>query len=132
MPRPRHRIPPLPQFTVLVDRDDGTEWAVSHTMDEDDGYVRVTLNDEALLRGTLPQRVDAIYYPASEGANMGQGIRVFARGGRIGYEVVQYEAWDTPIQTREGVVRESYRFKFPVSRMTPFYNEIAVDLESVI
>lgn len=130
--RPRHRIPPLPQFTVFVDRDDGTEWVLSHAIDPDVGYVRVTLNDEGLQRGTLRPRVDAIFYPADEGANMGQGIRVFVRGGRLGYEVVGYEAKDKPINTRTGVVRESYRFKFPVTHMVPFEHELAVDLDSLI
>lgn len=129
--RGRLRIPPLPQFTVFVDRDDGTEWVLSHSDEPVEGITpHVSINDAALERGSLPPRVDAIVYPADNGANMGKGIQLFVRGGRLGYEVVDYVAYNSPPQTRIGVVRECYEIVIPADWTYPA--ALAFNDESVI
>lgn len=125
------RIPPLPQFTVFVDREDGTEWVLSHSNEDVEGvFPHVSINDAGLERGSLRPRVDAIVYPADTGANMGKGIQLFVRGGRLGYEIVEYVANDFPPQTRVGVVRECYEIVIPADWAFP--EALAWNDESVI
>lgn len=125
------RVPPLPYFIVLIDRDDGTEWVLSHT--DDEGTTRVTLNDEGLERGPLPPRTD---YVKADWYGLGNGIRLFVRGGRLGYEVVDGDV-KTPVWTRKGVVRETYKIIVPsewkrvLNEPTPRL-QLGADLESLI
>lgn len=125
------RIPPLPLFTVLIDREDGTEWVLSHT--DDEGTVRVTLNDEGLERGALPPRTD---YVKADHYGLGDGARLFVRGGRLGLEITNHKV-TTPVWTREGVVRETYEIVKP-SNWTPLETEdgpsveVGAELESLI
>lgn len=110
------RIPPLPQFSVFEDRDDGTEWVLSFSLEEADGNtLHISINDEGLLRGTLPPRVDYHFYPAEEGCNLGNGVRLFVRGGRIGYEMIDYEAQDHDPTARVGVRKETHQVVIPTT-----------------
>lgn len=108
------RIPPLPQFVVFTDRDDGTEWVLSFAAV--DGVTYISINDQALERNNLPDRVDA-HYVGKEGVPIGEGLRLFVRGGRLGYEMVQYVA-RRPVWARKGVKREAYPIIIPSSYRT--------------
>lgn len=109
------RVPPLPQFVVFLDRDDGTEWALSHA-DDDEDQTRVTTNTDLtavkINRGSLPPRKDVLRI---DNLGLGEGIRLFVRGGRLGYELTPFETSGVPAQTRIGVVRESYALYRPSS-----------------
>lgn len=111
----RHRIPPIPQFTVFEDRDDGTLWVLSFTVDDDD-TLRITLDDEGLERtAPLPPRRDYVLYPAEQGLDMGNGVRWFVRGGRIGYEMIDYRRTDKPPVARSGVEKETHLLIVPTT-----------------
>lgn len=74
-------VPPFPQHIVLTDRDDGTQWALSHQ--DDAGTPRVILTD------TIPSTPDKYIYGANEGpivATSAGRYRLLVRDGRLGYE----------------------------------------------
>ena len=126
------RIPGLPHFAVFEDRDDGTEWVLSFSTEEADGNtLHISINDEGLLRGNLPPRVDYDFYPADEGCNIGKGVRLFVRGGRLGYEIVDGEYQDRPPTARKGVVKRAYHIVIPTD-WVKFPDELAWILESPI
>lgn len=78
-------VPALPQFIVLTDRDDGTQWVLSHSADR----YRISLRtvDEALRAN--PAWQDAKFYEADQGPVLATEPRVqlLVRGGRLGYEI---------------------------------------------
>lgn len=87
MPASYRSSHPTPPFTIFVDRDDGTEWAVS--WEEIDGTRYISIIDNALVRANLRPRTDFIRWPANSGASIGAGIRLFVRGGYLGMEILE-------------------------------------------
>lgn len=85
------RIPPLPQYLVLTDRDDGTEWLVTYNTtepsDDDLGYISIT--DE------IPTTPDKTIYAAYEEPffryDDGRLTRLIIRGGYLGAETLTEE-----------------------------------------
>lgn len=89
----RIRIPPLPQYTIMTDRADGTKWLLqwntTHFSIDGNGYISITT--------VLPSTPDKLIYGPYEGPfvqeqNAAQGnpvLRLLIRGGRLGYESLQ-------------------------------------------
>lgn len=101
------RVPPLPNFTVFVDRADGTEWVLSHAVQDNITYV--SLNTAGLDRGSLPPRTD---YVRGDNFGLGRGVRLFVRDGYLGFEVDDDNV-TTPVHTRRGVERETHELIIP-------------------
>lgn len=72
-------LPVLPQYCIFTDRADGTLWYLSHSSDG----TRIALNDATI--GLVPKRV----FAANDEPYIGNNprMRIFVRGGRIGYEI---------------------------------------------
>lgn len=113
LPATRIRIPPLPQFVVFVDRDDGTEWVLQHA--EFAGLPHISINTAGLERGALAPWPSKDVYPADSGLGLGGGVQLFVRGGRLGYEMIEADKQSPPPNTRIGVRRTSYRIVVPES-----------------
>lgn len=127
---PLKGINPRPHFTVLEDRADGTHWVLSWSDEEVDGNDRhISINDEGLLRGTLPPRVDFHFYPANTGCHIGRGVRLFVRGGRLGYEMIDPIVTDRPAYARVGVNKEVHEIVIP-DTWVKFDDMLAWDEES--
>ena len=72
-------LPVLPQHCIFTDRDDGTLWLLGHSSDG----LRITLNDATIsvpLNRTFAA-FDEPYVPTDP------KMRIFVRGGRLGYEM---------------------------------------------
>lgn len=83
----RPRKPPLPNFIVLTDRDDGTEWVLCRISG------RITLDTGGLIKSPITNYTDFTKYGAFEGpaiqtVNFPYTINLLARGGRLGYEIL--------------------------------------------
>lgn len=79
------RVPGTPPILALTDRDDGTVWYLTWGPAED-GYVKIS--------DVPPQAkftTQIVTYGPWEGPYLGQGARLFVRGGRLGYDVVEGE-----------------------------------------
>ena len=71
--------PVLPQYLILTDRDDGTLWYLSHSSDG----LTFAIND-----GTISIPLKRIFASFDEPyAKSNPRMRVFVRGGRLGYEI---------------------------------------------
>jgi len=72
-------LPVLPQYCIFTDRDDGTLWYISHSSDG----LTIALNDATI--GVVPKRI----FAANDEAYLASDprMRIFVRGGRIGYEL---------------------------------------------
>ncbi len=71
-------IPFLPQYCIFTDRADGTLWYLSHNSDG----TRIGIND-----GTISIPLKRIFAAFDEPfAKNDPRMRIFVRGGRIGYE----------------------------------------------
>lgn len=72
-------LPVLPQFCILTDRADGTLWFISHASNG----LHLSINDATVFN--KPSRTfaafDEPYVPQDP------RMRIFVRGGRIGYEI---------------------------------------------
>ena len=72
-------LPVVPQYCIFTDRADGTLWYIGHSSDG----LTLTLNDATI--GVTPKRIfaagDEPYVPSDP------RMRIFVRGGRIGYEL---------------------------------------------
>lgn len=96
------RLPLLPSFCRIVDRQDGTVWHLTH--DQSEGRVGI---DDTPLTGRDLQ--DSHLYGPLDGpytiARGYDGLRWFIRGGRLGYEVVPgiADAQSAPPLSREGL-----------------------------
>lgn len=107
----RVRVPPLPVHIIMTDRDDGTEWVLIHTSDGEIG-----VNDEALGNHKDFQRFgpyDGPYLPRVP------QIRLFVRGGRLGYEYETLPPWlsdrdQRRVMTRRGTAAEAFEVIVPV------------------
>lgn len=108
LPR-KHRIPHFPPFTVLIDRDDGTEWVLSHS------GTHISINDAGLQRGSLPPYTDKVVYAPQLGVGLGNGVTLFVRGGRIGYEINDANVNSGPLFTRRGVQKETHQIVVPTT-----------------
>lgn len=106
------RKPPLPQFTVLRDRGDDHLWVLSFAIAN--SLLHISINDEGLDRGILPDRQDLYSYEGDGyGVGMGKGIRLFVRNGRLGYEVAGFDTNSSPPWARKGVQREAHQVIVP-------------------
>lgn len=78
--------PHLPLITVLVDRADGTDWYITHRRSDD----RIGINSGAVPRFHAGE---VRRFPAYEEPYLPTNptLRIFVRGGRLGYEVVPLE-----------------------------------------
>lgn len=76
--------PFLPQGIILIDRDDGTPWLITHNTVEasPDNLGHVAITD------VIPRNVAATTYIVGEEPLMGEQptVRLIIRGGRLGYE----------------------------------------------
>lgn len=111
------RIPPLPLNIILTDRDDGTLWYLTYNTTEpssdDEGYISIT---DTLPTNTNhnPQRIfeayDELYIFDNWDRPM---LRLFVRGGYLGYETVtrgegEAAISNTPTFARKGL-ENTYR-----------------------
>lgn len=97
-------IPPLPNAVVLTDRTDGTRWFLSHN---DDARMLFT---DVVPTGFLGKQI--VEYPADEGPIVdidNESIRMLARGGRLGYEKVDYAAASADVYSRKNYERTNYK-----------------------
>lgn len=109
--RPTMRIPPLPKFIILTDKDDGTEWLLTHSDDDVDGVdLHISINDAGLSGVSTLESPNVIRYPANEGPLVGHGLRLFVRDGRLGLETTDTVGY-APVFTRVGVERESHELR---------------------
>lgn len=71
-------LPVLPQYCIFTDRADGTLWHLGHSSNG----LNIALNDATI--GAVPKRIfaanDEPYLPSDP------AMRIFVRGGRLGYE----------------------------------------------
>jgi hypothetical protein len=73
--------PILQQYLILTDRDDGTLWYLSHSSDG----TRLALND-----GTISIPLKRVFAAFDEPfAKSNPRMRIFVRGGRLGYEIIE-------------------------------------------
>lgn len=108
------RVPVLPQFMVLEDRADGTEWYLSH----DGGHTHFAINSAAIPYS------DVVRYAAYEGPVMGTNptIRLLVRGGRLGYEVTPLQQGVTDLNNQRVLssrLTGSYRDRWTDEIMVP-------------
>lgn len=105
------RIPPLPPFIFMTDREDGTIWQLSHDTDDD----HVGIDDSGI--GT---KVHYELYGPYDGPWIyaDPPIRMLIRDGRLGYDIpdatdlaVKYS--NGAIMTREGNTAASFEIKLP-------------------
>ncbi len=127
LPAPnRPRVPPLPPFIVLTDRDDGTLWVLSH--DSTGEYVAI--NDEGLLVNSAVSLTkkfpDYVVYPPFDGpviadpptnpyAQANRQKRLLVRGGYLGYEDIEPEVEQGRVMTRRRMSRILRRIIVPDS-----------------
>lgn len=107
------RVPPLPMYMILVDRDDGTEWYLSH----DASHTHFAIND-----GPLPVTNKYFYvkYDAFEGPLVGVNptVRLYIRDGHLGYdteelpEYIHYED-NQRVLSRRGFERFTCEVRLP-------------------
>lgn len=101
----RIRIPPHPPFTLMVDREDGTEWILSWD-EEYDGTLRFAIDTDNLDRpDPLPDWQHVVRYAAYEGPVIGGNKRLLIRGGRLGYEMLDTVHSQAMPAGRIGVIR---------------------------
>ena len=75
------QLPVLPQYTIFTDRADGTLWYISHNSDG----TRLAIND-----GTISVPLKRVFNAFDEPyAKNNPRMRVFIRGGRLGYEIIE-------------------------------------------
>ncbi len=110
LPNQQIRIPPTPAFVVLTDRDDGTEWVLSH--DSTGEYVAI--NDAGLVKGGDARFnwQDIILYGPYDGPivpspsrnrhyELATKVRLLVRGGFLGYEEINpSQSYGEPTQAR--------------------------------
>lgn len=117
LPNPnRVRIPALPEFKVLTDRDDGTLWVLSHDITGE----YIAINDEGLLINSaissIRKRTEYHIYGPFDGPIVpdrpsnpyGQAAaqkRLLVRGGYLGYEATEPEVEQSRVMTRRKVSR---------------------------
>lgn len=112
----RVRVPPLPEFMVLTDRDDGTLWVLSHDITGE----YIAINDEGLLKNpavsSTIRRTEFHVYGPFDGPIVpdrptnpyGQAEaqkRLLVRGGYLGYEATEPECEQGRVMTRRLVSR---------------------------
>lgn len=98
----RASTPVLPQFTVMVDRADGKQWALVHHRVGGVDYVGI---DDA-MPGIW---ADYVIYGPYDGPHPNPQTRIFVRGGRLGYEAVPDRGIRQPrALTRYGIERRSF------------------------
>lgn len=78
------RIPPLPQYLVMRDRADGTDYLLTHT-----GEVG---NLEFALSAVLPTSPDVIFHGPHDGPYLAGTVRLYLDGGSLHGERVD-RAW---------------------------------------
>lgn len=81
------RFPDLPAIIQFTDRDDGKIWTLTHNEEEQ----RIGLTDDppsGWIAGFV-RRFDAYAEPSLPGL---PHVRIFVRGGRLGYEVLNSRA----------------------------------------
>jgi hypothetical protein len=110
------RIPSFPLFTVLVDRDDGTEWVLSHNDDRS----RCSINDEGLARGSLQPHRDFVRYevdvdePRMRRDPQDPPMYLIVRAGRLGYVVDDGDnTHQARALTRKGMQRSFNQISVP-------------------
>lgn len=85
-----NRVPALPQNIIMTDRDNGTLWFLTYSLTPEtgDGLGRIMITD------VLPSQDRTIYgpydgpYVSLHSERIRPVIRLFVRGGFLGYEVV--------------------------------------------
>jgi hypothetical protein len=96
------RIPPLPPFFILKDRDDDTPWVLSFRQ-EDERFAIVDTPLSWNMKGAT-RTYEAFAGPLMD---FNPAVRLLIRGGRLGYEYAEPEGFidqDTsPIVSRKGV-----------------------------
>jgi hypothetical protein len=107
------RIPPLPQFIILLDRDDGSEWVLRYNLDEHQGQsLHITLCQPVADCLPAGKARTEFHRFGREGAGIGQGVQLIVRGGRLGYELVQYVVTGRT-HARKGVQRRAHAIVVP-------------------
>lgn len=117
----RLRVAPLPQFIVMVDRGDGTEWVLSHAMHE--GLIHVSIDSEGLERpAPLEDRRDFHYYGPYDGPYIGSNprVRLLIRDGYLGYDYPELPSGVSDrdqqlVTTRKGVQKRSHEIVVPTT-----------------
>lgn len=115
----RPRIPPLPQFIVMTDRADGTEWVLTHDVTGE--YIAINDHGLDIVGDKLGQWTDVVRYGPYEGPYVKDPVakpdvaiqpqfRLLIRGGYLGFEQVdeppsKREIQNARILTRRGVSR---------------------------
>lgn len=90
------RVPPTPEFIVMIDRDDGTEWVLSY----DSTGTWIAINDQGLQKGGdlgtaewTDARVfgpyEGPYLPVPPHLDPRYKLRLLIRGGYLGFEFVE-------------------------------------------
>lgn len=96
----RPRVPPLPQYVVMVDRATGIEYLLTHT------GTSPTLT--VALSPTLPSTPDVTTYSEYGGPFLAGRVRLFVSGGVLSSEVMPLNEpaiWGARVLTRRGVER---------------------------
>ena len=101
--------PILPVWTILTDRSTGALWSLVH----DTTHTYVGISDVA---APADEPVIAVYGPMS-GPYLGDGIRLFVRDGRLGFEAVDGPVIvDRPVLTRRAKEPITINIILPVTR----------------
>ncbi len=91
------QLPVLPQFVIFTDREDGTLWYLSHSSDG----LNIALND-----GTINVPFKRVFAANDEPfIRNNPRMRIFVRGGRIGYEIIELEQGVTDKDTMRIISR---------------------------
>lgn len=105
------RVPPLPQYTVLTDRVDGTLWTLVHNGDF------FGIDDTVHIK-----RTDKVEFGAFHGPRLADNpnVRLLVRNGFLGYEDVTLPVGVTDVNyqrplTRRSVDRKTFEILEPVT-----------------
>jgi len=92
----QQQVPPLPNFVLIQDREDGKWWQLTHALMGELDYFAIT--DDINLR-----KQAAVWYKSYDEPHLPghPELRFFVRGGRVGYETVDVLTQNSPITTRK-------------------------------
>lgn len=96
---------PLPALVIFTDRDDGKEWFLTHTADG---------SHISLTSGLTVPRSGPIYRAGIDGGpylfqDPDVYLKLFVRGGHLGYETMSPGGSSGPVLTRRGMARQVKR-----------------------
>ena len=117
------RVPPLPQYTILTDRADGTLWALVHNGDS------FGIDDTVHIK-----RTDKVEFGAFHGPRLASNpkVRLLVRNGFLGYEDVTLPVGESELNTqrpltRRGVDRKTFEVIEPSTSFVLGRDALAYD-----